>query len=278
MRRVFRHSVTQAIVLQSRQFGEIHKSVTLFTAGEGLVTAIAHGAKKMASRLRSTTEVFCLSRVYLYHDPVKRSTKITDMEGLSLFHGIRGSLSRYYAASLWAEVILKSFGGGDSAGALFALLQESLMLCEDASPEVTGRLTLQFLWRTLALTGNASDPRRCGRCGRDMGPDEPVSAGGPDAPLVCAACSRALGSARALPAGALRYLQQTVAQPLSAAAAVAVDPAVGEALREALLGLVQDVLELPLSAAIVEPAAARGGFGAGRAMVDRPSGSARGNA
>jgi DNA repair protein RecO (recombination protein O) len=249
---VFRHSVTQAIVLQSRQFGEIHKTVTLFTADEGLVTAVAHGAKKMASRLRSTTEVFCLSRVYLYHDPVKRSTKITDMEGLSLFHGIRASLSRYYAASLWVEVVLKSFGGGDSAAAMFALLQESLALCEVASPEGAHRLTLLFLWRTLELAGSAPDPRRCGRCGRGLEPEEPAAAGGADAPVVCAGCARAIGGTRPLPPGTRQYLLHTAALPLAAAAAVGLEPAAAEALRGLLLGLVQEVLELPLSSAAAE--------------------------
>jgi DNA repair protein RecO (recombination protein O) len=240
---VFRHSDTQAIVLQSRQFGEIHKSVTLFTPEEGLLQAIAHGAKKMASRLRSTTEVFCLSRVYLYHDPVRRSFKITDMEGLRLFHGIRSSLPRYYAASLWVEMILKSFAGGESARALFGLLKESLVLCEEASAETARLLSLQFLWRFLVLTGQAPDLERCSECGRPVGADEPLAVG--DGASRCPSCSRP--GARWLPGGARRYLLATGASPLVAAVRARLEGHVESALCAHLLSLVQEALELPLS-------------------------------
>ena len=82
------------------------------------------------------------------------------MEGLRLFHGIRAQpLPRYYAASLWAELILKSFAGGDSARPLFGLLRESLSLCEQASPR-DGALPDPAVPVALpGADGNAPDPR-----------------------------------------------------------------------------------------------------------------------
>ncbi len=256
---MFRHSLTQAIVLQSRQFGEANKSVTLFTPADGLVTAIAHGAKKMASRLRSTTEVFCLSRVFLYQDPVRRTYKITDMEGLRLFAGIRASLDRYYAASLWAELILKSFAGGDSAAPLFGLLRESLSLCEEASPRTVGCLSLQFLWRYLVLTGHAPDLERCGECGRPVAIDEPLALEAAEGATFCASCAGP--AAAVVPAAARRYLAHTAELPLADALRVRLEPACERSLRALLLGLVQGVLELPLASPAVE---ATSGARAGR--------------
>jgi DNA repair protein RecO (recombination protein O) len=247
---VFRHSVTQAIVLQSRQFGEIHKSVTLFTPGEGLVSAVAHGAKKMGSRLRSTTEVFCLSRVFLYTDPVSRTHKITDMEGLHLFHGIRGSLARYYAASLWAELILKSFAGGESARPLFGLFKESLALCEHASPETARALTLQFLWRYLVLTGHAPDLERCGECGRAFTDDEALAVAGAQGAALCRSCAGA--AAVEVPRAGRRYLLHTSGLDLAGAARVRLDGGDERTVRSILLGLVQGILEVPLTSAAVE--------------------------
>jgi DNA repair protein RecO (recombination protein O) len=268
---VFRHSVTQAIVLQSRQFGEIHKTVTLFTPGEGLVWAVAHGAKKIGSRLRSTTEVFCLSRVFLYHDPVKRSYKITDMEGLDLFHGIRASLARYYAASLWAELILKSYAGGESARALFALLRESLALCEKAPEDSVRRISLQFLWRYLSLTGQAPDLERCSECGRPVGPDEGLAWG--ESTALCPRCAARSVAAAPVPAGARRYLTHTAALGLEGAVRVGLDEAGQRALRALLLGLVQNVVEVPLSTVAVE-AVSDGGYGAAAALLSAARGPA----
>ena len=253
---MFRHSVTQAIVLQSRQFGEIHKTVTLFTPAEGLVSAIAHGAKKIGSRLRSTTEVFCLSRVFLYYDPVRRSYKITDMEGLSLFHGIRASLARYYAASLWAELILKSYAGGESARSLFALLRDCLALCEAAPHDAVRRISLQFLWRYLSLTGQAPDLERCSECGRAVGDEEGLAWG--EAAALCFRCAARAAGTIAVPAGARRYLLHTAALPLEGAARVRLDAAAESALRSLLLAVVQNVLEVPLSSVAVEAASDRG--------------------
>jgi len=260
---VFRHSVTQAIVLQSRQFGEIHKSVTLFTPGEGLVAAVAHGAKKMGSRLRSTTEVFCLSRVFLYEDPVRRTHKITDMEGLRLFHGIRASLARYYAASLWAELILKSFAGGDSARPLFGLLRESLSLCEQASPETARSLSMQFLWRYLVLTGNAPDLDRCAECGRSIGADEPLALAGGEGAALCLSCAGP--TAVEVPQAGRRYLAHTARLALADALRVRLDAADESSLRAVLLGLVQGILELPLASPAVEAMTARVPMGRRRA-------------
>lgn len=258
---MFRHSVTQAIVLQSRQFGEIHKSVTLFTPGDGLVTAVAHGAKKMGSRLRSTTEVFCLSRVFLYQDPVRRTYKITDMEGLRLFHGIRASLPRYYAASLWAELILKSFAGGDSAAPLFSLLRDSLSLCEEASPQTVRGLSLQFLWRFLALTGHSPALDRCGECGRAVDPDEPLALAAGEGVALCASCA---GPASAeMPLAGRRYLKHTARLALADALRVRLDAATETSLRALLLALVQAVLELPLASPAVEATSEGAGAAAG---------------
>jgi DNA repair protein RecO (recombination protein O) len=123
---MFRHSFSQVIVLHVYNIGEYHRGITLLTPEQGIISAIAHGAKKIKSRFRSVAETFTLARVYLYYDPVKQSYKITDMEAVETFPGIRQSLVRFYTASLWTEIVIKSFGGGGHGPELFELLAQCL--------------------------------------------------------------------------------------------------------------------------------------------------------
>ena len=245
---VFRHSATQAIVLQSRAIGEIHKSVTLLTPGHGLISAIAHGAKKMGSRLRSTTEAFCLSRAYLYLDPVRKSYKITDMEGIRLYGGIRQQLGRFYSASLWAEVLIKSFAGGDQTEASFELLRRCLDSCDTASDSEVGLLTSQFLWRYLRFTGFALELASCSDCGRSLASDEPFILSSETDACVCARCAARAGETTRLPAGARRYLLTTERMPVDQALRVGMSQDVESALNSFLYQHVEKILDVKLNA------------------------------
>ena len=131
---MYRSISTQAIVIRRERIGEFHKSLSLLTSDLGLITAMAYGAYKPQSRLRLGSEPFTWSAVHLYHNPVRKSYKITDIEIHASFEGLQQDLSRLAAASLWAEVIQKSFGAGEMSGGLFGLFQESLGLLERADP------------------------------------------------------------------------------------------------------------------------------------------------
>ena len=97
--------------------GESHKSLMLLTADLGLVpppptarTRCTAACAWAASRSRT-------ARRRLYHDPVKNTYKVTDLEVRESFERPAGRPGRIEAASLWAEVVLKSFAAGDSPGA-----------------------------------------------------------------------------------------------------------------------------------------------------------------
>ena len=98
----------------------------MLTPDEGLVRAIAHGANTAKGKLRGSTVPFCSGRAYLYSNPAKQSIKITDMDATEFFSGIRGDLKKFYTASLWAELILKTFASGGAEAGLFGLFRSAL--------------------------------------------------------------------------------------------------------------------------------------------------------
>ncbi|MGA2641856.1 MAG: DNA repair protein RecO [Spirochaetia bacterium] len=238
---MYRSISTQAIVIRRERIGEFHKSLCLLTADLGLITATAYGAYKSQSRLRLGSEPFTWSAVHLYHNPVRKSYKVTDLEILASFEGLQADLCRLAAASLWAEVIQKSFGAGEMSGGLFGLFRESLEILENSGPALEAYVTMQFLWRFLSLAGYQPDIGSCDSCGAVLGERGPAWYAPRTHALLCAACGAHTGLS--LPQGALRYLGATHVMPLGRAVAVSMDEGSRAALRDTLLGMVQSVLE-----------------------------------
>ena len=242
-RRMYRSVSTQAIVIRRERLGEFHKSLVLLTSDKGLIRATAYGAYRMHSPLRMGSEPFIVSLARLYNNPVKQSFKVMEMEIRQVFDSLVKDLSRVSAASLWAEVALKSYAAGETSDLLYQLFLGSLQLLDRLQAGSEPYVTIQFLWRFLSLAGYQPLPDTCGQCGSPLG-DHAASL----SPLVhgflCDSCEPP--NALAVPAGALRYLAASGHLPLSRAADITLDSPCLRALRRALPVMVQSVLEKEL--------------------------------
>jgi DNA repair protein RecO (recombination protein O) len=238
---MYRTISTHAIVIRRERYGEFHKSLVLLTADMGLVNATAYGAYKMHSALRLGSEPFTWSRIQLYHDPVKKSYKVTDLEIHASFEGLQRDLSKLATASLWAEVARKSYGAGELSGRLFRLLLESLRALDAAEPQREPYVSAQFLWRFLDLAGYQPATDRCDGCGAHLGGTRPAVHHAASNALLCTACGAP--SDPAVPAGVLRYLDATSALPLAPALDVSLEAESLRVVKDLLPRMVQSVLE-----------------------------------
>ena len=159
-----RNFITQAIVLKTNRIGEIHKGIVLLTKDLGIISAIAHGARKIKSRLRAYTQLFSYAKVYLYYNPVKQTYKITDIESVFPYDAVVQSLKKYYIISVCAEVTLKSFGGGESVKEMFFLILNILKILNRVNENDADFILIQFLWRFLLITGHRPDLKNCSHC------------------------------------------------------------------------------------------------------------------
>lgn len=240
---------TEAIVLKTARMGEIHKSVTLLAPDLGLVQAIAHGVYKGKGRLAGTTDPFAWSTIYLYHEPVKGNYKITDIECHDLFESLRTDLERYYAASLWAEVIIRSHAGGEGPDRIFGLLKSALHALESSFDHKC--VQIQFLWRFIALAGFLPHIESCSLCGRDFTEREIVVYRRAEGDFACLGClpvtsTEGLPEVQELSAGARKYLERTEQLSLRDALRVDLERGAKEQLLALLYRFVQDILEVPL--------------------------------
>ena len=141
---------TNAIVLNLKPTGENNNSVTLITPDKGIVYATLYGGPK--SKLRSLVAQWHSGKVWLYDNPEKKQTKISDFEVTNYHTTFGQNLFKMYAASLAAELAIKTRCAG-STEQCHTLLQgflDGMELCD----EEQSRLGLiRFLWRYLALMG-----------------------------------------------------------------------------------------------------------------------------
>jgi len=238
---MYRNLTTQAIVIRRERLGEFHKSLVLLTSNMGLVRAAAYGAYRMHSSLRMGSEPFTVSLARLYINPVKQSYKVTELEIRQTFETVTRDLPRLAAASLWAEVVLKSYAAGETSDMLFQLFLQSLQLLDRAGAGEEPYVTIQFLWRFLSLAGYQPAVDACCQCGASLHAGATAFFSSSVHGFLCPLCVPP--GALAVPAGAVRYLAATGQLTLSSAVAVTLEPAGLRALRHVLPMMVQSVLE-----------------------------------
>ncbi len=244
LERMFRTSRLDVLVLKTQRTGEMHRFVTLFHPLKGILRATAYGALKTKGKLRSDTEAFNYIRAYLYLDPVKNSYKITDSECLLAFFGIRKSVERLYIASLCAEIVLRSFGGGESGPEVFALLLDSFKQI-DASPEDRlPYISIQFIWRFLGYTGFTLDLNTCGLCRKKLDPALPFYFLKSGAVFVCDSCGKS--SRLELAPGVRAYFKHTEGMPLALAVKIAMQTDAMHVLKVVLYACVEGLLNTEL--------------------------------
>ena len=160
-----RSSSTSAIVLSLRPLGENNSSVTLLTPDAGIVYAVLYGGPK--SRLRSLVAQWNSGKIWLYENPEKNQIKISDFEVTNYHASFSQNLFKSYAASLAAELAIKTRCGG-SAEYCFKLLSgflDGMELCDEEQSRLG---LLRFLWRYLELLGIQPNSHACSECGKQF--------------------------------------------------------------------------------------------------------------
>ena len=224
-----RHQRLEALVLKTYPIAERHRGLIVLTPDQGILSLIAHGTEGSKSRWRGLLSPLRRLSLAAYHDPVAGSWKVEDVDEVRPNEGLSRDPERFFAASRWSEILLKSHGGIEGA---FELFDEALALaCWVSGPSLTN-LEAQFLWRLADLAGLRPDFLSCDGCGRPLFgimveflPD-PATA-------LCLACGGRSGWI--LEPRDLDYLTATAVFSLSESLLAPLDPARGAFLQR--LGL-----------------------------------------
>ncbi|AUJ26239.1 DNA repair protein RecO [Virgibacillus dokdonensis] len=92
----------QGVVLKTRDYGESHKIVTIFSGKLGKLSAIAKGAKKPKSRMAAVTQPFIYAEFLMYVN--KGLSTIQQAEIIDSFRPIREDIVKTTYAAYLAEL------------------------------------------------------------------------------------------------------------------------------------------------------------------------------
>jgi DNA repair protein RecO (recombination protein O) len=274
--------VYDSLVIRARESPGGDRILSVMTAEAGIVDLFVFGGPK--SRLRSLASPFASGRAFVYLDPVKDFRKLSDFEARESFPALREDLGRLWSASLVAEILVRTSGGGGDYPAVLGLARDCLAGLDASPPERTAYPIVLFLWRFVALIGLGPEPGTCVSCGRGLGWSG-ESPGGPGAARSmtrerfspaysfvsegflcprCAALDRSAGREGAafgeseepsrredppisLSLGALRWIETAGTRSFAEALKIALDPSSLEDLKALAFGLARRAADSPLA-------------------------------
>lgn len=155
---------TDAIVLQTNDFGESDRLVTFYTRTAGRLRGIAKAARKSKKRFVHTFEM--LSFIELSYRERKSLVWIEACRLVDPYLALRTEVERWGYGALVVEVILEMVPEGDPQPELFTLLHETLGHLAESRDSVN--VLLLFLVRFLDNMGYLPTLEACGVCGRPL--------------------------------------------------------------------------------------------------------------
>ena len=189
------------MILRNRPCGE-HSEVWLLSAEEGIIKATVFGGPK--SRLRAYVSPFHSGQIWIYHDPVKDSRKITDFDVQSWRPGLRELYERAMAADAAVQTILATHAGGGNWDAALKLAEEVLDALECSNEELSSRILVYFFWKWAGFLGLRPQLDNCSACGKTEA--GPLWYSAREADVFCGDCAGHDAALLALSPGCRRWL------------------------------------------------------------------------
>lgn len=141
---------TDAIVLQTLDYKDNDKLLTLFSPAIGKITAGIRGVKKPKAKLAFAAQPFCFAE-YILAEKGGRYT-ITGAYQHESFYALRGDIVRFYAACAMAEVCLTVLMENEVYDGLFVGLIEGLKALSLGEEDIAESL-ISFLLIALRESG-----------------------------------------------------------------------------------------------------------------------------
>jgi len=201
---------TEAVVLRSIRFGEADRVLHLYSQEHGRIGAIAKGARKPRSRFGGRLEPFFRLRLVLHRGRGDLHT-VSAAETVSGHPALRSSGRGIAAAADASGAVLRLLDGAEPNPPAYNLLCRYLALVDsDPGSTVAGPAGMVAFRLKLALAaGFAPELSGCVRCGS---PDHLGGFSGAAGGVVCTTCEAA---SFPFPAGAHRFMVETLSRPLS---------------------------------------------------------------
>ena len=214
-----------ALTLRVKASGESNREAWFLTAEEGLIRATVFGGPK--SRLRAGVAPYHEGTLWIYHDPVRDSRKVSDFDVKFYRPGIRELWERALTAGAVAETILSSQGGGGSWNEAVKLAGSVLDALDGADTAACFRIAVYFLWHWAGILGVRPELSACASCACEPKQEEALWYSAQKEALLCENCMKKVKTDSEswfrLGAGGRMWLNKIESLPASAITRVSLD-------------------------------------------------------
>ncbi len=155
----------KGLVIRTVDLKESDRLVTLFTEEEGVITALARGARSLKSRKMAATTQFCYGSFILFGHSDKY--QIREAELIESFFDIRNSIEGLALAGYIAEV-LDDVGVTEAERELLRLSLNSLYAIASGKYPLD-KIKATFEVRAMSILGFMPDVLSCSACGERYG-------------------------------------------------------------------------------------------------------------
>jgi DNA repair protein RecO (recombination protein O) len=169
-----------------RPSGESNREAWFLSAEEGIFKATVFGGPK--SRLRSQVSPFHQGTLWIYHDPVRDSRKVTDFDVEIWRPALRELYERTMAADALAETVLATHGGGGAWNTALDMAAKTLDCLESGDEKNCARILLHFFWAWTDFLGIRPDLSRCHSCACEIPFDKLVWYDQAEGSVFCGNC------------------------------------------------------------------------------------------
>ena len=199
----FRSFRATAVVVRHADWGEADRLLTLYTREQGMVRALAKGARKITSRKAGHLQPFTHITVQLARG--RDLLVVTQVETVNAFLPLHDDLTKTGQAAYVIELLYR-FSYEEEGGnpTVFKLLVETLDRIEK---EENAWLPVRYYeMRLLDAVGFRPQLFECANCGREILPEDQYfsfTAGG----VICPSCGKGLPNLLKIQVEALKYLR-----------------------------------------------------------------------
>ncbi|SIS36825.1 DNA repair protein RecO [Salimicrobium flavidum] len=156
----------EGLIIRTRDYGETHKIVTLWTREKGKISVVARGAKKPKSRMSSVTQPFIYGNFLIYMG--KGMGSMSQGEVIDSFRSVREDIMKAGYSSFACELADKLVDEKEPDPFLFQqLLTTITYIDEGRDPDI---VTMIFELKIYQKAGFAPILSRCINCGNKEGP------------------------------------------------------------------------------------------------------------
>ncbi len=199
----FRSFRASAVVLRHADWGEADRVLTLYTREQGIVRALAKGARKVTSRKAGHLQPFTHITIQLAKG--RDLLIVTQVETINAFLPLHDDLNKTSYAAYVVELLLR-FSVEDEGGnpSIFKLLTDTL---ERIEKDPDSWLAIRYYeMRLLDAVGFRPHLFECANCSREILPEDQFfsfTAGG----VICPRCGEGLPNLNKISLETLKYLR-----------------------------------------------------------------------